>query len=117
MISGINKISGILPSSPRIEAADMSQEKPIRSGSVGIGQPTSIPANRPSVIQKETVGGLTGEKFDTSLKKPGQKSDEAIVDEMSSTFFLKNRGSSFGEPTQNAVGAGGAQAPKLSIRV
>lgn len=115
----MNKISGILATSPRIESVDLRNEKPVRSGSVSIGQPISQRAMRPSVVQKETVGGLTDEKFDTSLKKPGQKSEELMIDDIAKDFFMKKReeGPDALSPNTVPVEDASGSSPRLSIRV
>lgn len=90
----MNKISGILPTSARIESVDMSRERPLRAGTATFGQPVNATAKRPSPIQTDTVGGLSAEYFNRDLKKSGQKSDVDIVRDMSEAFFAhkKERG-------------------------
>ncbi len=87
----MNKISGILPTSARIESVDMKNERSLRPGAVSFGQPVRKATERPSAVQNETIANISPEDIGRELKNPGRKSDESIVEEISSSFFLKNR--------------------------
>ncbi len=87
----MNKISGILPSSPRIESVDMRNERPLRPGAVSFGQPVVKSTDRASLVQRETIANISAEDASRELKHPGRKSDERIAEEISSSFFLKNQ--------------------------
>jgi hypothetical protein len=87
----VNKISGILPSSPRIESVDMKNERLLCPGSVSFGQPISKSTERASAVQTETIANISAEEASRELKIPGRKSDENIAEEISSSFFMKNQ--------------------------
>lgn len=110
----ISKISGILPTSARIESADFKSERPVRSGVPGIiGQPVSQAFRRGSAVQTETVGGLRPTDIENAINPTGPKSDESIVEELSNQFFSRNRdaiASDEGMPQQPTGGS-------LSIRI
>lgn len=87
----MNKISGILPSSPRIESVDMKNERPLRPGAVSFGQTVLVATDRSSGVQKETIANISAEEASRELKNPGRKSDETIAEEITSSFFSKNK--------------------------
>jgi hypothetical protein len=103
----ITKISGILPTSARIESANLKSEQSVRSGAPTIGQPTALAAERFSTIQKETVGGLRPTDIENTLNPTRPKSDESIVEDLSNRFFLRDQ-------DEEALGS---EAQRLSIRV
>lgn len=107
----ISKISGIVPTSARIESANFSGEQSVRAGAPSIGQNMAEAANRPSPIQKDTVGGLRTTDIENTLNPTGPKSDELIIEDLSNRFFLKDR-------AQDAkLESVGSEAKRLSIRV
>lgn len=105
-----SKISGIIPTSARIESANFSGEQSVRSGAPSIGQKVAVAAVRPSTIQKETVGGLRPTDIENVLNPSGPKSDELIIEELSNKFFLKDR-------TQDIQEDLASEGQRLSIRV
>ena len=116
----MNKISGILPTSARIESLDMRQERPLRSGTVSFGQPVVKPAERIQVAQVEMPGDENFDDLSVGLNKPGRKSDEKIAEDLSAAFFMKRRDASgIGSNPADSIQVEGAsgETPRLSIRV
>lgn len=93
----MDKISGILPSSPRVASVDLRDAAPVRPGTPSFGRPEGISSlknnNQPAV--KEAALPVNGMLAPSTEKSPGwklrdeQKAQTAA--DMSAKFFMNNK--------------------------
>ena len=81
----MDKISGIIPSSRRVTAVDMSDAAPIRPGVPAFGRPTGVSAES---LSKSTISQSATTNFDIGLKNHKEVAQSALVEDMSKAFFM-----------------------------
>ncbi len=86
----MQKISSILPSSPRVKSVDLSDSHPIRPGTPSFGRPVGNSTDT-SVVDKVTLSnqalGAGVEAELLTYKNPREAKNAKIADELSAQFF------------------------------
>lgn len=89
----MDKISGIIPSSPRLQSVDLKDAAPVRPGTPSFGRPEGVSSlNKPPMISTapETArrGAAIHEQRMDWRSEDARKANMAA--EMSNSFFMKN---------------------------
>lgn len=86
----MEKISGIIPSSRRVNSVDMQNAAPVRPGTPTFGRPVGISTLAPELFSSTTAQKAI-EAFDAEVAPRKQPLDPKadIVKTMSDSFFLK----------------------------
>lgn len=107
----MEKISGIVATSPRIKAVDMKKERPVRASAPNFGQPVAESTNRGPV--KHAVVEATRTYNETYGADAKMAREAAIVKRMSEEFFGNQARSTdvSAQPAPVVTTAPEAQAP------
>lgn len=92
----MEKISGILPSSPRIASVDMKESSPVRPGAPGFGRAEGTSALRQAKIGETASRAVKISQDQLDWRSKDMK-NAATVRELTDRFFQGNR--SAAEPT------------------
>ena len=87
----MNKISGILPSTARVTAVDMKSAQPIRPGQPDFGRPVGRSGEAAKITPKVAGRNPLATHRDVMSIRNKEERHKAIVEEMSNSFFMKNR--------------------------
>jgi hypothetical protein len=92
----MEKISGILPSSPRIMSVDLREAAAVRPGVPSFGRAEAVSSlksrNVPETATEKTTAGISASLQREHLDWRSKEAKEAnIASDMSSQFFLKNQ--------------------------
>lgn len=96
----MEKISGILPSSPRVSSVDMKESSPVRPGTPGFGRAEGAASVRKAKIGETaaTAAAIGRDRLDWKSK---DMQNAAVVRDLSDRFFKGNQ-----QENQNSVGIG-----------
>ncbi|MES2964875.1 MAG: hypothetical protein V4760_13370 [Bdellovibrionota bacterium] len=90
----MQKISGILASSPRLQSVDMKDAAPVRPGTPLFGRPEGVSSLRAAAVPQmevpTTAQRSVGIQMDQMDWRSRDQHKAAIVQEMSNRFFMKN---------------------------
>ncbi len=89
----MEKISGIIPSSPRVASVDLKEAAPVRPGTPAFGRPESVSALKAATRE---MGLATAQKAMNSKQeltdwRTKDSKQAVIAAELSSKFFVKNQ--------------------------
>lgn len=87
---GMEKISGIIPSSARVTSVDMKESPPVRSGTPTFGRAESVPSARKAKIGEtaSVAAGMNKERLDWKSK---DMQNAAVARDLSDRFFTGNQ--------------------------
>lgn len=87
----MEKISGIIPSSPRLSSVDLNEASPVRPGTPSFGRPQGVSTlSEPSVSMDTARKGAAIHREMMDWRSKDER-DAAMVAEMSNRFFVKNQ--------------------------
>lgn len=96
---GMEKISGIIPSSPRVASVDLKEAAPVRPGTPSFGRPEGVSSlrqtqapNAPSIAMDTARKGIAA-MDEANGWRAKDLTRAAMVEGMNQKFFMKNRGS------------------------
>ena len=111
----MDKISGIIPSSPRLQSVDLRDAAPVRPGTPSFGRPEGVSslstANMPKFEVPTTAqraGGIQMQQMDWRTK---DQFKAGIAAELSNRFFMKNDQPAEQIDMSNGAGAYAAGLP------
>ncbi|HEX4922848.1 MAG TPA: hypothetical protein VFV50_02145 [Bdellovibrionales bacterium] len=114
----MEKISGIVPSSPRLKSVDMKKERPVRASAPSFGQPVAESTNRGPVKHAVVEAVKTYKETYGADAKMAREAE--IVKRMSDEFFRNQARSTdvSAQPAQKAEQAPEAQtAAEIDVPV
>jgi hypothetical protein len=89
----MEKISGIIPSSPRVAAVDLKEATPVRPGTPAFGRPESVSALKAATREMglATTQKAMNAKQDVMDWRTKDSKQAVIAAELSNKFFVKNQ--------------------------
>lgn len=120
----MQKISGILPSTPRIESVDIESSQPVRSGVPLFGRRSSapiLPQDRVTLSRVMSSQSPLADNTVNPVYSPSARDKEAmnseIADRIAQNFFrLNDRPATFAAGVGSATLVGSQQASEMSAR-
>jgi hypothetical protein len=112
----MNKISGIIPSSPRVAAVDIKEAPPVRPGTPSFGRNQGVSS------LKDVEAPTTAEKSvsvhrDLMDWRSKDQEKAAVAARMSNAFFMKKEKDSESAPVTETVSASVRLAPAFNVPV
>lgn len=103
---GMEKISGILPSSSRVSSVDMRDAAPIRPGTPSFGRPEGVSSLRDAKIGETAARAakINQDRLDWKSKDLNQA---AMAREISESFFINRKANAVKEMNTASDGVGG----------
>jgi len=89
----MEKISGIIPSSPRVAAVDLKEAAPVRPGTPAFGRPEAVTALKAATreLGLATAQKAMNSKQDVMDWRTKDSKQAVIVADLNSKFFVKNQ--------------------------
>lgn len=102
---GMEKISGILPSSSRVSSVDMRDAAPIRPGTPSFGRPEGVSSLREAKIGETAARAakINQDRLDWKSKDLNQA---AMAREISESFFINRKANAMKEMNTDSDGGG-----------
>ncbi len=101
----MEKISGIIKSSPRVQAVDLRESNPVRPGTPAFGRPQGVSSLNKPVNPMETSTRAMSVADDLAAWRAKDLKNASIAADMTKQFFVK--------PTPSEVEVESAQAPPM----